>query len=393
MADEQSTQNAVAVRPDPQAPVLSYTDEQLNALKASIAKDLTDAEFQVFLVAARHLGLDPFARQVYALKQGDRMTVQISIDGYRLIAERTGKYAGQVGPQWCGKDGVWLEVWLDKDPPAAAKVGVLRRDFDTPIWGVARFASYNTGKSTWVKFPDVMIAKVAESLALRKAFPAELSGTYTSDEMAQAEQDDEADHAQPPRRRPVPEPRANRSAADSTPVAGTVVVEGTLATAGTGRVEPLATEQQLAAIGKLCRTLGKSEPTAAQLTYAAARDLITQLSGEYQRMRRTPETPAQQSNAVAAPAAADNGWMGWNGLADKAFRDRLTALGKRSVADVEKVLADAQAFGAHNREGAFEYLAELEQFERGTAAAATAPSEEIDAGADLTGAYGGGPRP
>lgn len=179
-----------------------FDDKKLELLKTTICKGSTDDEFQLFVHVCQKTGLDPFMKQVYAVKRYDSkerkevMSIQTSIDGFRLIAERTGCYAPGREPTY---------TYDDKNNLISATSYVKKMTRDGSWHEVAACAHYEeyvqcfkdkeTGKMNpsqfWNKMPHVMLAKCAESLALRKAFPAELSGLYTQEEMSQASRIDE----------------------------------------------------------------------------------------------------------------------------------------------------------------------------------------------------------
>lgn len=207
---------------------MEFTREQLQLIKDTVAKGATDDELKLFTYVAKKSGLDPMTKQIHFVKRWDSSvgrevgSFQTGIDGFRVVAERSGKYGGQDGPYWCGADGVWHDVWLDKAPPTAAKVGVYRSDFTAPIYAVARYEAYvqltKSGYPSflWKKMPDIMTAKCAEALAIRKAFPQDLAGIYSFEEMQQASVDDGQEapprvtqpKVQQPKTQPAPPPPA-----------------------------------------------------------------------------------------------------------------------------------------------------------------------------------------
>lgn len=188
----------------PQDSVLKlYTDEQLGVIRNHVASpDFTDTELAYCLSVAKARNLDPLKKQVYFTKRRKRdandnwvatVTVEPTIDGFRSMAEDTKEVDGYEGPFWCGADGVWHDVWIAKEPPAAAKITVYRKGCARGFTAIARYSAYvQTDKSgkpnhIWNKMPDNQLAKCAEALCLRKAFPQQLGQFYTHEEMGQVD--------------------------------------------------------------------------------------------------------------------------------------------------------------------------------------------------------------
>ncbi|MBW4033001.1 MAG: recombinase RecT [Acidobacteria bacterium] len=196
----------IAIRPDQSG----FDDAQIAALRALGVENAPVGDLDLFFHQAARLGLDPFAKQIYLIGRNTKVsdwssgkkvekwvvkyTIQTGIDGFRVIRSRPHDHAylGQK-EEWCGPDGVWRDVWLADEPPAAAKVSLFIDGYLQPIVGIARYVEYvqttsgGEPNSMWKKMPAGQLAKCAEALATRKAYPNDLSGVYTDDEMGQAD--------------------------------------------------------------------------------------------------------------------------------------------------------------------------------------------------------------
>lgn len=188
----------LAIRPDQHG----FTEPQVDVIRRQLGiEDVPDEELALYFHQALRTGLDPFSKQCYLIarwnnkKRRHDYTVQTGIDGYRLIADRTGQYAGSDAPEFGqddrGKSYAKVTVWK------------LVNGVRCPFSAIAYYDEYvardkeDRPSGLWGKMPRGQTAKCAEALALRKAFPADLSGIYTHEEMQQADSEASADvHAQ-----------------------------------------------------------------------------------------------------------------------------------------------------------------------------------------------------
>ena len=164
---------------------ITYSRAQLNQIKEVYAKGANDVEFANFILVSARTGLDIFKKQIYLVPRWDSrlgkeiFTPQAGIDGFRAVAERTGKYAGNDDPQFEGEEA---------GHPLKALVSVYKivEGVRCPFTATARWSEYFPGEKIgfmWKSKPHIMLGKCAEALALRKAFPNIIQGFYESAEM------------------------------------------------------------------------------------------------------------------------------------------------------------------------------------------------------------------
>lgn len=169
-----------------------FSKDKVELLKRTICRGADDNEFQLFLHACQRTGLDPFMRQIHAVKRYDSsqkrevMSIQTGIDGYRLIADRSGNYV----------PGRETSFQYDKEGRLVSATSYVKKRTSDGQWheisATAFYSEYvattkdGTPNKFWREKAHIMLAKCSEALALRRAFPGDLSGIYTAEEMEQA---------------------------------------------------------------------------------------------------------------------------------------------------------------------------------------------------------------
>jgi phage recombination protein Bet len=199
-----------------------FTPDQIAILRQLGVEDATDGDLNLFFHVCRTTGLDPFRKQIYMIGRNTKVTewvdngegsrrkveryvtkytIQTGIDGYRRNGREAAKMLGDElafdGPYWCGENGQWTDVWVSKDAPLAAKYTIFRNG--EPFTGIAHFDEFvqtnvtyeGSGQarrkvgeepnSMWAKMPRNQIAKCAEALAWRRAYPDDFSGLILED--------------------------------------------------------------------------------------------------------------------------------------------------------------------------------------------------------------------
>ena len=175
----------------------AWSEEQVALVKRTVAKDATNDELKMFLHLSGKYNLDPFAKEIWFLKMGGQPTITTSRDGYLKIANEHPAFSGLVSDVVYAKDsfaktpdGVSHTYGVgDRGPIIGAYALVYRSDRRFPVYVFAPMKDYQKPSGTWKTYPHAMILKVAEAMALKRAFS--LSGLVTVEELGTPDQKSE----------------------------------------------------------------------------------------------------------------------------------------------------------------------------------------------------------
>lgn len=286
----------------------AFTSREVATIKAVLAPGVSDDELALFAKVCAGLGLSPFRDEVALVgrwsKDAGRKVYkhQVTVHGRRVLAARTGELRGIVGPEWCGAHAPnpdsplrWEDVWLNDEPPHAARATVHRAGHEPYVGTVPwrEFAQRNKdGELTglWPAMPAHMLGKVAEALALRRAFPEVITEAVAT-EFDEYDADESTGGAQgavevgmapsPPRHAPhevvVPN-LATRS-------------QARVLVALRERVGMAGPDSEAAWLAYVSNVVGRPIVTTAEVTRSEADSLRSALLAKLASMASTPEGP------------------------------------------------------------------------------------------------------
>jgi phage recombination protein Bet len=193
-----------------------FTKEERSVILQTCCGGASAKEAEQLIAIAEQRGLNPIKGECYFVQRSTfneetkqyekRWAVQASIDSFRIKADETGLYDGQDEPEYEHNEA--KEVVL-------ARVKIWRKGISRPFVGVARWSEYvqtkkdGTPTRFWKQMPYNQLAKCAEALAFRKAFPARFAKIYTPDEMGQADNPEPAHDPETGEVKPLSEQSVN----------------------------------------------------------------------------------------------------------------------------------------------------------------------------------------
>lgn len=172
---------------------LWHDESQLAEVKRLVSEyPLSDAEFAALVQLGRATQLNPFNRELWAIKYSKTAAASIYIgrDGYRKAAQRQPEYEyHQVNAIYSEdtfevvNDTINHSYGINRGTLLGAYCKVKRKSSSRYSYVIVTLAEYGSTQSVWKTKPETMIKKVAEAQALRQAFQEVFSGTYSEAEI------------------------------------------------------------------------------------------------------------------------------------------------------------------------------------------------------------------